>query len=491
MHSRDDHITIAMACDENYARYTAEVISTIKASTPHSKNIIIFGDGLLSASCEKLESMSDGETIIFIIDINTLPLNREAMAQFTTKWNNLIFLKLQFPEIFASLNAQPDFVARLFGKTAISSVLWLDSDVWCFDDLSRIFEHQVDGALPVLSADLNQATNERLLALRSNSPVPPAVSAGVLLFNLKDSRLQWTAEHNLFLQWAWRSWRTTQRELSEATAALAKSFLCGEGADAKVAFLENFTKEMRENNASLTMGIIEGCCSAESIALLRGIAFPKDLLTWYRTFEDTLGLPGSQILDLDSVLSGPEWLLSNREDVKRYLTLGNEDFKKAQFVAGLDESALGILASITLPFRFNLNPKTIFFTLSPENDYSYEWLSVGNFTEMAQEIGKYDPRFFSMIAEEFRNLVVLHFDGAIKPWSQEFAALAGIDHHVARLHSFYHRIITVSTPFGSLPESIRPITLADMMQFRGELAEMAAENDREINMRAMRLEGLK
>ncbi|MDR1031854.1 MAG: hypothetical protein LBL30_01885 [Holosporales bacterium] len=485
------YMNIGMACDENYAKPTAEAIATVKASNPDTLfNIMVFGKEISPDSVGKLESMSNPQVKVFVFDIDTLPIDREEMERFSVKWPNLIFLKLQFPGIFAHLNTQADFTKRLLGCDRVSSVLWLDSDLWVFDDFCKVPKFSTNHSI-VLSADLNQMTDGRLVGLRMGKSVHSYTSAGVMYFDLQ-AFLERGFSSDLFLQEARLELREYQRNVSLDTTNLAKCFLSAEeDISAKMACLKHFVSAVKKCPCEgqpdhlagkvLTQESFDNILSETASHFQACPQFAQCFVDWNKEFMDVAmnvaavrNTPG--LLFKRSILVGTRWLLKDQDGVTKASLLTEDDRERAMNHAGLDEAALDKFITFpSLPVRCNFNPKNFLFSLSPADDYHWRLLEVRDFSDMAQQILRLSPGFAAELIEELKNLIVLHYDGAIKPWSAEFAELARTDPDVRLLFEFYRDKIQQSTPFREPSLPPHELIKDELDQFKNRLVQIATE----------------
>lgn len=175
----DNLISVAFACDENYAKHVAVVIKSIFAnaleSDKHEFHILTMGLSL--ETTERLQQVVDvGDAILQIHHINPQPLTKLPENRHTLN----AYLRLFLPEIIVSKD----------------KVLYLDADLLVFDSLRKLWHFPLENFLVAATVDssvyLGGIAIEHFKALE----LPPEhhyFNSGVLLLNLKKLR-----ETNLF-----------------------------------------------------------------------------------------------------------------------------------------------------------------------------------------------------------------------------------------------------------------------------------------------------
>jgi lipopolysaccharide biosynthesis glycosyltransferase len=456
--TQKEPMSVVFACNRGYLKPTTEAIQLISRTTSDPINVIIFHQGLFSEESSSIEVMTSPSVRVIPVPINSVrSLDVSWLEKYKTKWNPLIFFKLYIPEIFDELNENDDFTSKLWGKKKVRFVLWLDSDTWLFGGLRNIFEHGKEANSPVVSADLNQITFARWTAVSAGEVTCHDVSAGVLLFDVLHPRIL-AQKGDAFRANAERIHQETQNEYSEYIVAIAREFTSeSENNLIKIEYLIRFRDEIDKLDDVLPLK----CIQDASLRFLTEFSLISGFIgAVTQRVESLFEKQPDGLLHKNAILPIIEWILETPpEQLQVYVDKVGGHSEEAVMHAGLDEELLSPLTFEILSARANFNPKSLIPWLAPRAEEYYLRGVKKSLQEMALEIFLFDPDYLMTLVRELRQVIILHFDGCLKPWFEEFRQVAEENMFVKRLLDFHH-----------LLQQQPGLTIDDMERFRCSLA---------------------
>lgn len=171
------HLHIALASDENYARFVATlIVSTAKHNSNFNTiSFHLFANGITPATLSKLEGVADRykNCRLEIYDISNLAER----------------LGIAVPATIALTSYARLFMADIVSDE-VSRILYLDTDIVVNDDLTELWNTQLNDNYTGGCLDVFEGTESKTAV--GLKPCEPYVNAGVLLINLDAWR-----EHDL------------------------------------------------------------------------------------------------------------------------------------------------------------------------------------------------------------------------------------------------------------------------------------------------------
>ncbi len=168
-----DHLHIAVASDENYARFVATlIVSTAKHNSNFNKvSFHLLANGITPTTLSKLEEVTDRyeNCRLEIHDISNLAER----------------LGIEVPATIALTSYARLFMADII-PDEISRILYLDTDIIVNDDLAELWNAQLSDNYMGGCLDVFEGTGSKTAV--GLNPDAPYVNAGVLLIDLDEWR---------------------------------------------------------------------------------------------------------------------------------------------------------------------------------------------------------------------------------------------------------------------------------------------------------------
>ena len=445
---------IVMGTNDGYINPTAASIMSIKGSTPDDKSIIVLYNELSAENAALLERLSDSSTKIVTrkIDEN---IKRRA-EEFSTDWNILVQERIFYPEIFKELNADGEFLQKIGLEGPVNYFIHLDSDTLVLRNLFDIYGHfYLDKYFA--SVNLETVSCKRLEAYLNGYVEPTCISGGVVVWNLE---------------------------------ALNR--------DGK--FLSYYAKDMKNNNY-IDEGFLNMCRELlddqKRDKIVEKIRFivdnPEKQEEVYRDnivsdfFKNLSKISASTKMSerylklIENMATVPTAL----ESVRRYVESDEKMPENASEKIVLEEDVMIEVEHdpIILPEKYNFVMKNIFPEIHVKQLYDEVWEFIDkDLKSYADVLRKHldIPGLHDDLVNNFNDMVVMHFDVSLKPWSLEFKELAKTNPSLQKIIDIYEIFKEgISDPDSAADRSKRALDILKKINPEEELQKIQMNKQRE------------
>lgn len=163
------HLHIAVASDDNYARFVATLIVSTAKSNPDFETITfhLLANGIKDSSLQKIKDVSDSyhNCRLEVCDVSNLAHR----------------LVIEVPKTIALTSYARLFMPEIIDKS-ISRILYLDTDIIVSDDLSLLWNVDLENNYIGGCLDVFEGTESKTSV--GLNPDDPYINAGVLLIDL-------------------------------------------------------------------------------------------------------------------------------------------------------------------------------------------------------------------------------------------------------------------------------------------------------------------
>ena len=131
-----EHIPVFFAADNNYAPYVAVTMASVLKNTNHFINFYILDDNI---SEENKAKIANEKSFLKIFSLKFVKVNSNKLQQIARKNRiNSHITKVVYARIF---------IPELDVAKKISKGIYLDADIICLGDISKLYNQNLDGKI--------------------------------------------------------------------------------------------------------------------------------------------------------------------------------------------------------------------------------------------------------------------------------------------------------------------------------------------------------
>lgn len=183
-------IPVFFSSDDNYVPFLAVAITSLikNASKKYNYDIIVLTTGISQASKRKIEKLKEDNVNIKFVNVNHKIENivGKLKSRLRDYYSLSIYYRLFIPSMFPEYN----------------KAIYLDADITVIDDISKLYNEDIDGYLVGAITDGIIPQDERLqIYTREALDIEPHMyfNSGVLLMNLYEFKKQKIEEKFIYL----------------------------------------------------------------------------------------------------------------------------------------------------------------------------------------------------------------------------------------------------------------------------------------------------
>lgn len=460
---------IVMSTDDGYAEPTTVSIVSVKCSTSDKKSIIVLYNELSDENIKKLEGLSDKNTTIITQKIDEDILKKA--EEFSTNWNILVQERIFYPEIFSKLNKNKKFLNKV-GVNKIRYFVHLDSDTFVlrnlFDILGYIPENREvrykssDGAIrdivetPCFASVPHVVFRQRL----EKGMQWGGITGGVVVWDLDEIE---RTRINMVLT----AKKIKARKLLYNNEHIFKIYNILIYSDKKEELVAKI-KRIAEESKNLDDVIKTEVARSSNIESRDIKVFFENLSKIKKSFEDAEKLGEVTFQEFWGHLYNVATGTKTRKRID--FNLRRSSNRKKLNPNPTEEMVMKRFPQVFVSPRFNFCMRNIFPEIRVSSMSS---LNKKNYLFILQRHLLQIPGIEDELIDNFKNMVVMHFDVSLKPWNLEFKELAKTNPSLQKIIDIYEIFKGgISDPDSTEDRSKKALELLEKIDPKTELQKV-------------------
>ena len=452
---------IVMGTNDGYINPTATSIMSVKGSTPDDKSIIVLYNELSAENIDMLEKLSDESTTVVTRKIDEEI--QERAKEYATSWNILVQERIFYPEIFEKLNADKGFLNKIGLEGPVKYFVHLDSDTLVLRNLFDIFGN-ISRKCCFASTNLKFVCPERIELIDAKVV---GVSGGVLVWDLDELSKQKTSP--AFVAEREKAYYSlyNNKHVFAMYEILLKS------------------KQKREIIEKIQRIIKE----PDYLDIISKTVFPEfsDIKSFFEKFSKIkMLLEKAELLGATTFKEFWSYLYEvaiEQETTKMDFVIKKAKEEEVYCTTPTEEEVFLRYPVEFLPEQYNFIVKNIFpkidsTDLKEVSTWKYANEKVTSYTTLLQQHLLIIPNIKDELSDSFNKMVVMHFDGCFKPWTNEFQELAKDNPSLQKIIDIYKIFEEgITDPDSAVDRSKKALDILKEINPEEELQKVKNTND--------------
>jgi hypothetical protein len=421
-----------MATDKNYILPTSVAMLMLAAHATKQIHICVLGKDLSEDELKCLNELKIPSKLT--VDSFNVPQKYfDSTKDISTLWNSLVGVRLEYPNIARDIEVG-EIVCVNWKNKPINTLLHLDSDIFCFDDITNILKFSKKTTV-ISSVNLHLISYDDLKFSKNRSQLT-CISGGVVVWNLHQYKKDKYRQDHIIttakcsLEEIKLLMSSKARNLVEilTTDKVAHQFF--------VKFLQDIDKysivwhgstPADNKNKEMLFRLQQSALIPPTTNLKVIVNLMNEFMKKYPSYISTESESTSSVSITELLKYFCEESTEHEGELKIMHKLSNGfDVQPASLVTEEDVLAKAVSCSCKIPARYNFQVKYIIPSIDQTPPFDNKHIAyrtsgqANNFEDLQMQVLTKNKNKLTNLLAEVDQLVILHFDMCQKPWVAEF-----------------------------------------------------------------------